>query len=67
MTRYAYRRRLTKRELVPALGAGAGVGLAVGAVVAYLTQIVLRRAPLDGGRGEADRSRAPHDAPEPPR
>ena len=53
MTRYAYRRKLTSRELIPALGAGAGVGLAVGATVAYLTQILLRRSELGpAGGGE---------------
>lgn len=53
MTRYAYRRKLTRRELRPALGAGAGVGLAIGAVVAYLTQIFLRRETI--GESAADR------------
>lgn len=55
MTRYAYRRKLTRRELGPALGAGAGVGLAIGAVVAYLTQIFLRRETI----GESAAQRAP--------
>lgn len=51
MRSYTYRRKLTKRELLPALGAGAGAGLGVAAVVAYLTQIFLRREPLVKDRG----------------
>lgn len=54
MTRYVYRRKLTRRELGPALGAGAGVGLAIGAVVAYLTQIFLRRETI--GASAVDRA-----------
>lgn len=42
MPTFDYRRELTKRELLPALG----VGLAAGAAVAYVTQILLRREPI---------------------
>ena len=39
MPTFYYRRKLTSRDLVPALAAGA----AAGAVVAYLAQLLLRR------------------------
>jgi hypothetical protein len=45
MTTYHYRDKLTRRELLPALGAGAAVGIAV----AYLTQIVLRKRTMQSG------------------
>jgi hypothetical protein len=48
MTTYHYRDKLTRRELLPALGAGA----AVGAAVAYLVQIVLRKRTIRSGAGE---------------
>ena len=62
MTRYAYRRKLSRRELGPALGAGAGVGLAIGAVVAYLTQIFLRRETI--GASATDRVPRSPDSPD---
>ena len=39
---YHYRRPLTPRELVPALGVGVGVGL----VAFYIAKILLERTPL---------------------
>jgi hypothetical protein len=39
---YYYRRPLTPRELVPALGVGVGVGL----VAFYIARILLQRTPL---------------------
>jgi hypothetical protein len=39
---YYYRRPLTPRELVPALGVGVGVGL----VAFYVARILLQRTPL---------------------
>lgn len=62
MTRYAYRRKLSRRELGPALGAGAGVGLAIGAVVAYLTQIFLRRETI--GASATDQVQRSADRPD---
>lgn len=40
---YYYRRALSARELLPALGAGIAVGFAA----FYVAQIVLQRTPLD--------------------
>ena len=53
MTTYHYRRELTRRELLPAIGAGVAAGVAVGASVAYLAQIWLRRTPLRRPPGAA--------------
>ena len=39
---YNYRRSLTPRELVPALGVGVGVGL----VAFYIARVLLERTPL---------------------
>ncbi len=39
---YYYRRPLTPRELVPALGVGVGVGL----VAFYIVRLLLERTPL---------------------
>lgn len=39
---YSYRRSLSARELLPALG----VGVAAGALAFYVTRIVLQRAPV---------------------
>ena len=50
---YSYRRELSLRELLPAVGVGVGVGLAA----FYVARIVLQRTPL-----RVDRS-----APLPPR
>lgn len=54
MTRYSYRRKLTGRELGPALAIGAGLGLGVAVVTTYLAQIFLRRARI-GGEPETPR------------
>jgi hypothetical protein len=45
MTTYLYRDELTRRELLPALAAGAGVGL----VAAYFVQLMLRKRVLPSG------------------
>lgn len=50
MTSYVYRRKLTSKELLPALGVGVGLG----AAAAYLAQILLRRAPLASGATRAE-------------
>lgn len=39
---YVYRRRLTGRELLPAIGAGVAVGLAA----FYIARVLLQRTPL---------------------
>lgn len=46
MTRYSYRRKLTGKELGPALAIGAGLGLGVAVVTTYVAQIFFRRTPL---------------------
>lgn len=48
MAIYHYRGQLTARELLPAIGAGAAVGLAV----AYIAQIALRKRTMASGRPE---------------
>lgn len=42
---YTYRRTLTAGEMLPAIG----VGLGVGALVFYVTYLLLQRTPLDPG------------------
>jgi len=42
---YVYRRPLSAREILPALGVGVGVG----AVAFYLAYLFLQRTPLDPG------------------
>jgi hypothetical protein len=42
MATFDYRRELTARELIPAVGAGIGAGV----VVAYVAQLLLRRERL---------------------
>lgn len=49
MTSYAYRRRLSGRELLPVLAFGAGIG----AAAAYVAQILVRRTPLDASASSA--------------
>ena len=44
-TEYVYRRTLARRELLPALG----VGIGVGAIAFYLAYLLLQRTPLDPG------------------
>ena len=41
-----YRRSLTFRESLPALGAAVGAGVALGSVVYYVGRILLQRAAL---------------------
>lgn len=43
---YSYRRPLTLRELLPAIGAGVGAGIAVGAATFYVARLFLQRTPL---------------------
>jgi hypothetical protein len=53
MATFDYRRELTARELLPAVGAGLGVGL----VVAYFAQLLLRRERLERPLGSVARDR----------
>lgn len=56
MATFDSRRRLSARELLPALAIGAGVGLGVGLVSAYLARIFLQRerlAPASAPRVQA--------------
>ena len=52
---YYYRRPLSARELVPAVG----VAVATGLVAFYLAKLLLQRTPLEPGRGRADATRRP--------
>ena len=52
-TEYYYRRSLTARELLPAIGAGVAAGVAV----FYLTQLFLQRTPLTAEALEPSRRR----------
>lgn len=52
--KYYYRRALSVRELVPALGAA----VAAGAATFYVVKLLLERTPLPGGL--AARERSPH-------
>jgi hypothetical protein len=52
MTTFHYRDKLTRKELMPALGAGLGAGLGVAVVVAYFTQLMLRKRTLASGSPE---------------
>lgn len=51
MATFDYRRRLTREDLGPAIGAGVGAGIVAGLLVGYVTQIMLRRTPLQRGGG----------------
>ena len=51
--KYYYRRKLSARELLPAVGAGIGAGL----VAFYLTKLFLERTPLASSAGESERPR----------
>jgi len=62
-SRYYYRRALSARELLPAIGAGIAVGLAA----FYLARVMLEREPLVpdrsasvGGRSSRSRDRRSH-------
>ncbi len=46
MPTFDYRRKLSLREQLPAVGAGIGAGMAVGASVFYLARLMLQRTPL---------------------
>lgn len=58
---YYYRRSLSARDLMPAIGAG----LAVGALAFYLTRIALQRAPVtvEGLALSGQRKRRPRSLP----
>ena len=45
MSTFDYRRRLTRADLVQAIGVGVGVGVAA----AYVAQLLIRRTPLNPG------------------
>ena len=51
--KYYYRRSLSARELLPALGAGVGAGL----VAFYLTKLFLERTPLGPRDDQSGRPR----------
>jgi len=50
--KYYYRRSLTVRELMPALGAGAAAALAT----FYVVKLLIERTPLHGGMAPKERS-----------
>lgn len=55
--KYYYRRRLSARELLPAVGAGVGVGV----VAFYIAKLLLERTPLDMQTNAGDAARlTPH-------
>jgi hypothetical protein len=64
-SRYYYRRALSTRDLLPAIGAGVAVGLAA----FYLVRVMLEREPLVPERGAAAgaRSSRPRDRQPPTR
>lgn len=57
-TEYVYRRSLTGRELLPAVGVGVGVGLAA----FYVARLLLQRTPLDIAGSARERPRPPRRA-----
>ena len=58
---YTFRRPLTVRELVPAIG----VGIAAGLAAFYIARILVERTPLDpGARTGTGRPRPPRPSPE---
>lgn len=55
---YSYRRPLSLREMLPAIGVGVGVGL----LAFYVARILLQRTPLRVDRGPRARARlSEHD------
>jgi len=46
MPTFDYRRKLSLREQLPAIGAGVGAGVAIGGAVFYLARLMLQRTPL---------------------
>jgi hypothetical protein len=52
MVTYLYRAKLTRDELIPAVGMGAGAGIGIAVVIAYFAQLFLRRRRRDSGTGE---------------
>jgi hypothetical protein len=52
-------RRLSGRELLPALGVAVGVGLGAGLLAGYVARLFLMRERLEGGAGAAPHVRAP--------
>jgi len=53
-SRYYYRRALSAREMLPAIGAGVAVGLAA----FYLARVMLEREPLVADRGASADARS---------
>lgn len=43
---YSYRRDLSLRELLPAVGVGVGVAVGAGLVAFYVARLLLQRTPL---------------------
>lgn len=50
---YSYRRDLSLRELLPAVGVGVGVGLGAGLAAFYVARLLLQRTPLRVDRSSA--------------
>lgn len=46
MPTFDYRRKLSLKEQLPAVGAGVGAGIAIGASVFYLARLMMQRTPL---------------------
>jgi hypothetical protein len=63
MATFDYRRELTARELIPAIGVGIGAGV----VVAYVAQLLLRRQRLPRAEGHSSLSAPPTRAVPRPR
>lgn len=61
--RYYYRRELSLREMLPALGVGLGVGMAA----FYVARLLLQRAPLERATLPASRPTGAMKRPSPAR
>jgi hypothetical protein len=48
MPTFDYRRKLSLKEQLPAVGAGVGAGVAIGVSVFYLARLMMQRTPLRG-------------------